>query len=1073
MNAPLPRALALVALMLLAACGGGGGSAAGGGGGGATAPTISTQPSSLTVADGATASYSVTVTGTTPLSYQWLRNGTNIANATSATYSFAATYPADNGVSFKVKVTNSAGSVTSSSAALTVTPIAPLVTTPPVDLDVGDGVPADFTVAVTGSAPLAYQWQSAQSASPSTFVDITGATASSYRLWVAQQGNNGSKFRVVVTNDAGSATSSAATLTVHPAGPSIRTQPHDLTVVAGTDATFTVEAYGTAPMHFQWKRNGINVGTDSASYTVSNTVLGDDGDQFSVTVTNAIGSSPSSTATLHVKAVEVAPTTVTVSPAGAVSVVEGAPVAFVATVDTNATAVNYQWLKNGADLPGEVGDHLNIAQATAPMDGDTYSVRVFNTLGSVTSANSTLSVTPALLSLLAGHVGGVGNVDGSGATAQFNSPAGVAMDSAGNAYVADSGNHTIRRISAAGVVTTIAGQPGVTGRRDGAGNSVATFNIPRGVAVDALGNIYVADQANNAIRRIDALGDVLTIAGGGASGSADNAVGTSATFNRPVGLAVIGTTLYVVDAGNNKIRQVDISTLGTFPVAGFSGTGALGAVNGTLAASSYNNPNGISADVAGNVLYVSDAGNAIVRKLDLGTDAVTTLAGQAGVTVGLDGNLSAASFRSTDALSYSFAAQAVFVADAVNHTIRKVDLSVPNTDSNFVSTFAGSPGSAGVGGGIGALARFNGPQGIAVTEAGDRLVVADYTSNLVDEISVSTQLVANLAGSAVARGYANGKAAGSLFNTPKGLAIDAGQKLYVADAANDVIRVIDLTKPLVDAGLVGLFAGGPGVPGTTNGALTTARFNNPTAVTFGAGALYVADTGNNRVRKIAAGQVSTLTDPGAALVLPGGVAVDGTGNVYVASTGNHNIYLMSGATTTLIAGNGASGLANGNGAAAQFSFPVGLALDDLNHVLYVADRGNCSIRAIDVSNTSYVVTTLTGGGGSNLCGSADGDVSTARFGLPLQIALDGTATAGQRGGLYVTDLANHAVRKVTSAGAVSTVVGSPARIGAQLGNSLQSSGLNGPFGVCADTANNRMFIADDIEHAILSIATLP
>ena len=605
MNAPLPRALAIVALVLLAACGGGGGSAAGGGGGGATAPTISTQPSSLTVADGATASYTVTATGTPLPSYQWLRNGTNIANATSATYSFAAAYPADNGVSFKVTVTNSAGSVPSTSAALTVTPIAPVVTTPPVDLDVGDGVPADFTVAVTGSAPLAYQWQSAQSASPSTFVDITGATASSFRLWVAQQGNNGSKFRVVVTNDAGSATSSAATLTVHPAGPSIRTQPHDLTVVAGTDATFTVEAYGTAPMHFQWHRGVSNVGTDSASYTVSNTVLGDDGAQFSVTVTNSIGSSTSSTATLHVKAVEVAPTTVTVSPAGAVSVVEGAPIAFVAMVDSNATAVNYQWRKNGADMAGEVGDHLNIAQATAPMDGDTYSVRVFNTPGSVTSVNSTLSVTPALLSLLAGHVGGVGNVDGAGATAQFNSPAGVAMDSAGNAYVADSGNHTIRRISAAGVVTTVAGQPGVTGRRDGAGNSVATFNIPRGVAVDALGNIYVADQANNAIRRIDALGNVLTIAGGGAPGSTDNSVGTLATFNRPVGVAVIGTTLYVVDAGNSKIRRVDVSTPGTFPVTPLSGTGAPAFLNGTLASSSYDNPSGISADAIANELFQS------------------------------------------------------------------------------------------------------------------------------------------------------------------------------------------------------------------------------------------------------------------------------------------------------------------------------------------------------------------------------------------------------------------------------------------------------------------------------------
>jgi DNA-binding beta-propeller fold protein YncE len=150
---------------------------------------------------------------------------------------------------------------------------------------------------------------------------------------------------------------------------------------------------------------------------------------------------------------------------------------------------------------------------------------------------------------------------------------------------------------------------------------------------------------------------------------------------------------------------------------------------------------------------------------------------------------------------------------------------------------------------------------------------------------------------------------------------------------------------------------------------------------------------------------------------------------------------------------------------------VGLALDDLNHVLYVADRGNCAIRTIDVSNTNYVVSTLAGGVS---CGFADGLAGLAKFDLPLQIALDGTASAGQRGGIYVTDLANHSVRKISSAGAVSTVVGSPARIGVQLGSGdPASSALNGPYGVIVDAANNQIFIADDIEHAIMRIRPLP
>jgi sugar lactone lactonase YvrE len=716
------------------------------------------------------------------------------------------------------------------------------------------------------------------------------------------------------------------------------------------------------------------------------------------------------------------------------------------------------------------------------MDGDTYSVRVFNGAGTLTSLLSTLRVTPGKFTLLAGHVGGVGNVDGSGATAQFNSPAGVAMDSAGNTYVADSGNHTIRKITSTGVVSTIAGQPGTRGKADGAGTSAATFSIPRGVAVDDLGNIYVADQANNAIRRIDTSGNVLTIAGSGVSGSSNSATGTLATFNRPVGVAVIGTMLYVVDAGNNKIRRVDLDPLGTFTVTDLSGspTGVAGANNGTLLAATYSNPTGISADVVGQILYVTDAGNALVRKLDLIPvgGAVTTLAGRAGITAGLDGDLATASFRSADGLTYSAAANAVFVSDAASHTVRKVDLAAGSGSQLYVTTFAGSFLNAGVGGGVGALARFNGPQGIAITQAGDRLVVADNTSNLVDQIEVSTRLVANLAGSSVARGSTNGKAADSLFNVPTGLVVDgSNQKLYIADSANHVIRLIDLAKPQTDAGYVSLYAGAAGSTGTTNGTLSAARFNNPRALALGAGALYVAEVGNNSIRKIdmALGQVTKVPDPGAVLNNPGGIAVDAADKIYVASTFNHNIYLMSGGTVTLIAGNGLPGLADGNGAAAQFSSPVGLALDEANHLLYVADRGNCAIRTIDVLDPNYAVLTLAGGVG---CGFNDTGASPAQFALPLQIALDGTATVGQRGGIYVTDLANHAVRKITTSAlgvaTVTTVVGSPARIGAQLGsNDPGISGLNAPYGVAVDAPGRRLYLSDDVEHAIMRISPLP
>ena len=244
----------------------------------AVAPTITTQPVNQTVTAGQTATFTVVASGTAPLSYQWQKNGANIAGATASSYTTPATATTDSGSTFDVVVSNTAGSVTSNAATLTVNAavVAPTITTQPVNQTVTAGQTATFTVVAGGTAPLSYQWQK-------NGVNIAGATATSYTTPATATTDSGSTFRVVVTNTAGSVTSSAATLTVKAAvvAPTITTQPVNQTVTAGQTATFTVVAAGTAPLSYQWQKNGVNIAGATAS-ELHDTSNSDDGQRIDV-----------------------------------------------------------------------------------------------------------------------------------------------------------------------------------------------------------------------------------------------------------------------------------------------------------------------------------------------------------------------------------------------------------------------------------------------------------------------------------------------------------------------------------------------------------------------------------------------------------------------------------------------------------------------------------------------------------------------------------------------------------------------------------------------------------------------
>jgi pectate lyase len=270
------------------------------GSGGSTnpvAPSVTTQPTNLTVAVGQSAAFSVVASGTAPLAYQWFFNATNaLVNGTNATYTTNAV-TTNNAGNHTVRVTNSAGAVTSSVAVLTITsPTAPSITTQPTNTTVLAGGSTTFTVVAGGTAPLSYQWFF------NTNTALAGATNSSLTLANVQSTNAGG-YSARVTNSVGAVTSSVVALTVTAVAPGITAQPTSQSVVAGGNATFTVTAAGTAPLAYQWFFNVTNAlanGTN-ATYT-TNSVTTNNAGNYSVRVTNSVGSVTSAVATLTISA---------------------------------------------------------------------------------------------------------------------------------------------------------------------------------------------------------------------------------------------------------------------------------------------------------------------------------------------------------------------------------------------------------------------------------------------------------------------------------------------------------------------------------------------------------------------------------------------------------------------------------------------------------------------------------------------------------------------------------------------------------------------------------------------------
>jgi len=338
----------------------------------------------------------------------------------------------------------------------------------------------------------------------------------------------------------------------------------------------------------------------------------------------------------------------------------------------------------------------------------------------VLASGRTARSQPLEINTLAGQPA-PGSSDGLVNLASFSQPLGVAADGAGNVYVADAGNGTIRKINSNGFTTTFAGAPGIFGSTNGTGPS-ARFYGPQGIALASSGDVFVADSANGTIRRITPAGVVSTFAGAPGEINSFDGLATDARFSQPEALAVDGAgTVYVADAWNHTIRKITpagvVSTL-----AGLAGNP--GAADGTNSKARFNRPVGIALDSATN-LFVTDSLNHVVRKITpAGT--VSTIAGMAGVWGSADGTNNAARFFQPHGI-VADGPGGFLVADSGNQTVRRISAAGTNW---VVSTVAGEPGNPGNSDGTGGAARFRFPAGAARDSAG-ALHVADLGNNSV------------------------------------------------------------------------------------------------------------------------------------------------------------------------------------------------------------------------------------------------------------------------------------------------------------------------------------------------------
>lgn len=650
-------------------------------------------------------------------------------------------------------------------------------------------------------------------------------------------------------------------------------------------------------------------------------------------------------------------------------------------------------------------------------------------------------------------VAGSGNVGdgGSASAAQLSQPQGIAMDRQGNLYIADTGNHRVRKVTPTGEISTVAGdgQPGMRG--DGGPAVFARLNQPFGVAADTEGNIYIADLENHRVRCVDRDGAISTVAGTGTKGSrGDGGPAAEAQLMSPRSLALDASgNLYVSEFDGHRVRKITpqgiISTVAGLGVAGLAGDG------GPAAKGQLSFPAGLAVDAAG-VLYIADSQNHRIRRVREGvittwlggSDAVVLMT-PVGLALDPAGNL--------------------YVAERIP-AIRRF---TPRGDVYRVAG-TGTPGYDGDGRGA-TTSLLMDPAAVALDGMGN-LYIAD---GLRIRTVRPTGIISTVAGDAYTRSIGDvGPATQAILNTPKGLGMDVTGNLYIADSGTHRIRKMDAGGVISTvAGLGSAGLAGNGRPASQ------AYLSAPAGVSpDGAGNLLVADTGNHRIRLIApGGTIRTVAGSGGNGL--GGDGVQATmmplhgpmaalpgpdGKLYIADTLSSRILVVSAAGyITTAAGNASAGDSGDGGQApqAQLREPSSLALDAGGN-LYFADTLNQRIRKVDPAG---VISTVAGCGKEGYAGDG-GPAVDARLYNPRGVAVDGD------GNLYIADTDNNVVRKVGTDGTIHTIAGTGAAGVDGDGGIATAAHLNGPWGLVLDGSGN-LYVADSANHRVRRLTPAP